>query len=116
MFRLVGQRSDARYGIQTTNGHYVTALGGGGKYLEDNLPDILHTDATSVGSWEKWRPLGQPGGSFVLQTSVGKCLSVPNGKMHTAGDAIAAGPVPPVCGRPPPCRGTVAGGTLHPCR
>jgi hypothetical protein len=89
MFRFLAQGSDGTYGIQTTNGHYVTALGGGGKYLEDKLPDVLHTDATSVGGWEKWRPLGQPDGSFLLQTSVGKYLSVPNGKMHTAGDLIA---------------------------
>ncbi len=88
MFRFLAQ-GDGTFGIQTTNGHYLTAVGGGGKYLEDNLPEVLHTDATSVRGWEKWRPLGQTNGTFVLQTSVGKYLSVPNGKMHTAGDAIA---------------------------
>ena len=38
------------YAIQTINGRYVTAVGGGGR-----TTDTIHTDATSIGSWEKFR-------------------------------------------------------------
>lgn len=33
--------------FKTNNGHYVTAVGGGGR-----TSDVIHTDATRVGSWE----------------------------------------------------------------
>jgi hypothetical protein len=36
--------------IQTFNGHYLTAVGGGGR-----ITDVIHTDAVSIGSWEKFR-------------------------------------------------------------
>ena len=35
--------------IQTINGHYLTAVGGGGR-----ITDVIHTDAVTVGSWEKF--------------------------------------------------------------
>jgi hypothetical protein len=35
--------------ILTSNGHYLTAVGGGGR-----TSDVIHTDATKVGSWEKF--------------------------------------------------------------
>ena len=35
--------------IQTLDGHYVTAVGGGGR-----TTDTIHTDATRVGAWEKF--------------------------------------------------------------
>ncbi len=38
------------YSIQTINGHYLTAVGGGGR-----TTDAIHSDATRVGSWEKFR-------------------------------------------------------------
>jgi hypothetical protein len=36
--------------IQTINGHYLTAVDGGGRFT-----DTIHWDATRVGSWEKFR-------------------------------------------------------------
>jgi hypothetical protein len=39
------------YDIQVADGHYLTAVGGGGK----SSGDTLHTDATRVGSWETFR-------------------------------------------------------------
>jgi hypothetical protein len=36
--------------FQTVNGHYVTAVGGGGR-----ITDVIHTDAVNIGSWEKFR-------------------------------------------------------------
>jgi hypothetical protein len=38
------------YAIQTTDGHYLTAVGAGGR-----TTDTIHSDATRVGSWEKFR-------------------------------------------------------------
>ena len=35
--------------FQTVNGHYLTAVGGGGR-----TTDTIHSDATWVGSWEKF--------------------------------------------------------------
>jgi hypothetical protein len=35
--------------FQTVNGHYVTAVGAGGR-----TTDVIHTDATQIGSWEKF--------------------------------------------------------------
>ena len=35
--------------FQTVNGHYPTAVGGGGR-----TTDTIHSDATRVGSWEKF--------------------------------------------------------------
>ena len=37
-----------RADIQTLDGHYVTAVGGG------RTTDTIHTDATRVGSWERF--------------------------------------------------------------
>src|SRR5579859_6210951 len=36
--------------FQTVNGHYLTAVGGGGR-----ITDVIHTDAVNIGSWEKFR-------------------------------------------------------------
>jgi hypothetical protein len=35
--------------IQTYDGHYLTAVSGGGR-----ISDVLHTDATQIGAWEKF--------------------------------------------------------------
>src|SRR6185503_16232199 len=36
-----------RCSIRTHNGHYLTAVGGGGR-----TSDVIHTDAWQIGSWE----------------------------------------------------------------
>src|ERR1700730_4404134 len=38
--------------FQTFNGHYLTAVGGGGR-----TTDVIHTDAVRVGSWERFKSL-----------------------------------------------------------
>jgi hypothetical protein len=35
--------------IQSFDGHYLTAVGGGGR-----TTDVIHTDATRIGAWEKF--------------------------------------------------------------
>src|SRR5438132_1185015 len=50
-FRLLQQQDSGTYAIQTPNGiNYITAVGGGGR-----TTDVVHTDATQVRDWEKWR-------------------------------------------------------------
>ena len=36
--------------IETYSGNYLTAVSGGGR-----TQDVIHSDATQVGSWEKFR-------------------------------------------------------------
>jgi hypothetical protein len=37
------------YQLQTVNGHYLTVVGMGGRET-----DMIHSDATRVGSWEEF--------------------------------------------------------------
>lgn len=48
--------------FQTVNGHYVTAVGAGGR-----ITDVIHTDATQIGSWEKFTLVdsGVTAGNFI---------------------------------------------------
>ena len=48
--------------FQTVNGHYLTAVGGGGR-----TTDVIHTDATRIGSWEKFTLIDSGTGTPVIQ-------------------------------------------------
>ncbi len=60
--------------FQTSNGHYLTAVGGGGR-----ITDVIHTDATRIGSWEKFTLIDSGDGSpfihYGLQTFHGFYLT-----------------------------------------
>jgi hypothetical protein len=64
--------------IQTNNGHYVTAVGGGGR-----TTDVIHTDATRIGSWEKFTLIdsgdGSPNIHYGLRTTNGHYLTAVGG-------------------------------------
>lgn len=63
--------------IQTNNGHYLTAVGGGGR-----TNDVLHTDATRVGAWENFRLIDTGEGSpirYGIQTNNGHFLTAVGG-------------------------------------
>lgn len=64
--------------IMTVNGHYLTAVGGGGR-----TTDVIHTDATRVGGWEKFTLIDSGDGSPVihygLRTSGGYFLTAVGG-------------------------------------
>jgi hypothetical protein len=70
--------------IQTTlKETYLTAVGGGGR-----TTDVIHTDATWIGSWEKFRLLGGGGfgplrGQYVIQTATGNYLTAVDGGGRT---------------------------------
>jgi hypothetical protein len=38
------------YAILTVDGHYLTAVGAGGR-----VTDTIHSDATNIAAWEKFR-------------------------------------------------------------
>jgi hypothetical protein len=64
--------------FQTINGHYLTAVGGGGR-----ITDVIHTDATSIGSWEKFTLVdsgdGSPNIHYGFQTFHGFYLTAVSG-------------------------------------
>ena len=51
--------------IQTYSGHYLTAVGGGGR-----INDVLHTDATRIGAWEKFTLIDSGDGSSFLKYGI----------------------------------------------
>lgn len=64
--------------VMTSNGHYLTAVGGGGR-----TSDVLHTDATQVGAWEKFILVDSGDGSsnihYGLKTANGHYLTAVDG-------------------------------------
>jgi hypothetical protein len=64
--------------IQTINGFYLTAVGGGGR-----TTDVIHTNAVSVGAWELFKIVDSGDGSslpnFGFQTLTGNYLTVVGG-------------------------------------
>jgi hypothetical protein len=77
-------QSDGTYAMQTSTGNYVTALGAGGEVQSyapcptwqwgacvSGFTDIFHTDATQVGSWEKFRVIDQGNCKYAIQTMSG---------------------------------------------
>src|SRR5262245_19585891 len=77
--------------LRTANGRYVTAVDGGGR-----TTDVIHTDATAVGPWEKFTLVSLGGNQYALRTVNGQYLTAVDGGgrttdvLHT--DARAIGP------------------------
>jgi hypothetical protein len=66
--------------IMTSNGHYLTAVGGGGR-----TTNVLHTDATRVGSWENFVMVDTGEGSalYGFKTANGHYLTAVGGGGRT---------------------------------
>ncbi len=64
--------------IQTVNGHYLTAVGGGGR-----ISDVIHSDATQIRAWEKFTledlDLGTPIITYGIKTVNGHYLTAVGG-------------------------------------
>ncbi len=64
--------------IQTYNGRYLTAVGGGGR-----IHDVLHTDATQAKAWEKFTLVdsdaGTPNITYGIRTKTGNYLTAVDG-------------------------------------
>jgi hypothetical protein len=68
--------------FQTVNGHYLTAVGAGGRNT-----DVIHSDATRIGSWEKFTLIdsgtGTPVIQYGIQTANGHYLTAVGGGGRT---------------------------------
>jgi hypothetical protein len=60
--------------IRTYTGDYVTAVGGGGRET-----DVLHTNATQIGSWERFALVPAGNGMVAIQTVDGHYLTAVGG-------------------------------------
>ncbi len=64
--------------IQTYNGHYLTAVGGGGR-----IDDVMHSDATHGRAWERFTLVdsdaGTPVITYGIKTKSGNYLTAVNG-------------------------------------
>ena len=67
-FRPIRQ-GDGTYALQTIDGHFITAVSGGGR-----TTDVLHTDALQVQAWEKFSLRDQGNGTYTIQTVKGNYL------------------------------------------
>jgi hypothetical protein len=63
-----------RYGIKCFDGHYLTAVSGGGR-----TSDVIHSNATKIKSWEEFKfvPLGND--LYAIQTTNGLYLTAVGG-------------------------------------
>jgi hypothetical protein len=80
---VIGRAAQAKNGpincyIQTYNGHYLTAVGGGGR-----VDDVIHSDATHAKSWEKFTLIdsdaGTPNIIYGIRTVKGYYLTAIDG-------------------------------------
>jgi hypothetical protein len=73
-FRLVRQ-PDGSYALQTFDGHYVTAVWGGGQVptlqSDGTYSETLQTDRTAVNGWERFRVIDQGDCTYAIQTVSG---------------------------------------------
>ena len=73
-FQLVWQnRQQCKFALTTRDGHFVTAMNGGGVGGTNSGLSPMHTDATSVRQWENFGLLIQPDGiSTFIRTADGQ--------------------------------------------
>ncbi len=69
--------SPIHYGFRTANGHYLTAVGGGGR-----ISDVIHSDATQVQAWEEFILVWVAPRVYGIQTSKGNYLTATGGGGH----------------------------------
>ena len=69
-----------KWGIRTSNGHWLTAVGGGGR-----TTNTIHSDATALRSWEKFTINPIVGtGLYTIQTIDGHYLTAVSGGGRTS--------------------------------
>lgn len=71
-----------RYGIRTFDGHYLSAVNGGGQ-----IGDVIHTDSTSLSAWESFTLSSRQLGIYAIRTDLGHYLTAVSGGGRTD-DAI----------------------------
>jgi hypothetical protein len=80
IFTLIRQ-PDGFYAIQTSNGNYLTAVGAGGLSSGSPDSDNIHSDATQVQSWEKFRLVDLGDCTYAIQTVDNWYLGFPPSKI-----------------------------------
>ncbi|MER7278658.1 hypothetical protein ABT369_29875 [Dactylosporangium sp. NPDC000244] len=70
------------FALRTWSGNYVTAVNGGGLSTV-NVPDVLHTDATRIGTWEQFATVTLATGDVGIRTWDNHFLAALNGGNRT---------------------------------
>ncbi len=83
LFRLVcADLEGNKFAIQTANGNFVTFVNKGGIGGPNSNESPLHTDATWVKEWEKFRLLPQGPGKNIPGAGSWYAIQTPNGKNY----------------------------------
>jgi hypothetical protein len=82
-FTLVYSGDGSHYGLRTAFGYYVTAVNSGG-LSSSSVPDVLHTDATVLSTWEKFTFVSDGNGKFGIRAFDGHLLSAVGGGGRTS--------------------------------
>ena len=68
-----------QFALQTSDGHYVTAVGGGGMGGPNNNSTPVHTDAKTIGPWETLTLNFLPNNQLTIKVPNGRFLTAVNG-------------------------------------
>jgi hypothetical protein len=68
-----------QFALQTSDGHYVTAVGGGGMGGPNNNAAPVHTDAKTIGNWETLTLNFLPNNQLTIKVPNGRFLTAVNG-------------------------------------
>lgn len=83
-FTLVYTGDGSHYGLRTSLGYYVTAVNSGGLSSSD-VPDVLHTNATVLSTWEEFSFVSGGGdGTLGIRAFDGHLLSALDGGGRTS--------------------------------
>jgi hypothetical protein len=83
-FILEGVGDGVHVDLRTRSANYVTAVNSGG-LTHNQLTDVLHTDATRLGTWETLELVPQTDGSFGIRVFDRHFLTAVNGGGRSTG-------------------------------
>jgi hypothetical protein len=72
-------QSHSKFALQTLDGYYLSAVGGGGVGGPNNSTSPIHTDATAVGAWERMEISFLPNNQATIRLPNGDYLTAVNG-------------------------------------
>jgi hypothetical protein len=75
-----------QFALQTSDGHYVTAVNGGGLGGPNNNSAPIHTDAKTIGNWETLTLNFLPNNQLTIKLPNGRFLTAVNGGGMTGPD------------------------------
>ena len=68
-----------RFALRTHDGHYLTAVNGGGMGGPNDATAPVHTDSRNVGLWERFQITFLPNSQVTIRSSTGRYLTAVNG-------------------------------------